>query len=207
MKRLRLLFGTRASRLAAVASFIAYMVLYVVSTGDLSFSAGGIADAPSFQVADGWTRLLFQTRVPFTFEPIAVAYLSPDVALFIAPMNLLLGAVLSALLAVNVAAVVFALKVPKACRRPSKAGIAAALPGLFLGFACCAPTILLALGSAAASVTLGFIAVRTLLYPVALVGLALSAWLNLRRIGSHGSRGGSSTHLSLLLDREATDGR
>jgi hypothetical protein len=187
MKRLRMLFSMRAARVAAGATFLAYLLVYALTTGDLTFAAGGLADAPGFVIADEPMELLFQARVPFTYEPIAVAYLTPEIALFIAPMNLLLGGVLSVLLALNLAAVTFALRAPKACRRPSKSGLLAAVPGLLLGFVCCAPTILLALGSAAASVTLGFLAVRTYLYPVALVGLAVSAWLNVRRIGGGGN--------------------
>jgi len=165
-------------------SGIVYLLMYLLAVGDVVISRVPLVDeAPFVQVVDEWTRM-FRARVTFIYEPIAAVYVTSRLAYFLSPVNVLLGGALAALVGLNFAFLAFALKRPEACGRFSRKGILASVPALFLGFACCAPTILVALGSAAASVTMGFIAVRAALYPVALVGLIAALWLNLRRMRS-----------------------
>jgi hypothetical protein len=177
-------WGYRPARAVALASGIAYLLVYLLTIGDVVISRAPLVDeAPLVQTVDEWTRM-FRARVTFIYEPVAAVYVTSRLAYFLSPVNLLLAGPLSALVGLNFAFVAFAMKRPEACGRVSRKGVLASVPALFLGFACCAPTILVALGSAAASVTMGFIAVRAALYPVALVGLLAALWLNLRRMGS-----------------------
>lgn len=173
----------RAPRWAAVGTAAAYLVLYLYLIGDLAYSPALITDAaPSVRVAPDWPSLLFRERVSFGFEPIAAVYFTEELALLVSPVNVALGAVLAVLIGLNVAFLAFALAQPQACGRPSAAGAVSSLPTLLMGFTCCVPTVLIALGSAAASFTLGFIAVRTVFFPAAAAGLLFSIWLNTKRM-------------------------
>jgi len=163
-------------------SGLAYLLIYLLAIGDIVLSRVPLLDeAPAVQVVDDWSRM-FRARVTFIYEPVAAVYATRWLAYFFSPVNVLLAGALAALVGLNFAFLAFALKRPEACGRISRKGVLASVPALFLGFACCAPTILVALGSAAASMTMGFIAVRAALYPVALVGLIAALWLNLRRM-------------------------
>lgn len=183
-RHLRAVLATRAALATSIAVGLGYLGIYLFSIGDVVYSRDlWVLEAPSVDVVSGWASRLFDRRAPFSYEPIAAVYLTERFVFFVSPMNLLLGVVLAILLSLNVAVLVFVLRAPKACSaRTSRSGLLAALPALFLGFACCAPTILLALGTVAASVTLGFLAVRSFLYPVALVGMLIGLLFNLRRI-------------------------
>jgi hypothetical protein len=184
---LRAALKQRTARTTALAAGLLYLLVYAYTVGDVVLSGGGPADTfPSLEVVEDWPAQMLRARVPFVYEPVAALSLTPEVAFFLSPVNLLLGGVLAALLGLNLALSVYALKQPRACRRRPVGGLLAALPGLLLGFACCAPTLLLALGSAAASLTLGFIAVRSALYPLALAGMAVSLWLQLHRLRGSG---------------------
>jgi hypothetical protein len=174
----------RRAKAVALVSGVVYLLIYLLAIGDVVISLVPLVDeAPFVQVVDEWTRM-FRARVTFIYEPIAAVYVTSRLAYFFSPVNVLLAGALVALVGLNFAFLAFALKRPEACGRISRKGVLASIPALFLGFACCAPTILVALGSAAASVTMGFIAVRAALYPVALLGLLAALWLNLRRMRS-----------------------
>jgi hypothetical protein len=84
---------------------------------------------------------------------------------------MLVGLILGVLLGLNVAVPLHARSLDPACRRNRFAGTFGALPGLLLGFSCCAPTLILLLGTnAAAAILPVFIPLRELLFPLA-VGL------------------------------------
>lgn len=182
-RRLRTVLSLRIARVTTIIAGLLYLLLYLYALGDVAYSGEELVErAPAVDVVDDWAQRMFQRRVPFTFEPVAVIYVTRHLAYFFAPINVLLGTVLAVLLGLNAGFLAFAFKLPKVCGVRSAKGIFASLPGLLLGFACCAPTILLALGAVATSLTLGFIAVRTALYPLSLLGMLASLYLNLRRM-------------------------
>lgn len=176
-ERLRVVLSYRKARNVAVFVSAGYLLLYLYLLGDLSLTSGGTY----FRTADDWSSLLFRQRISFNYESVAALGVG-GVTFLISPMNIFLGGVLAILIGLNIGFLAFALEKPKVCGATSKGGVLASVPSLFLGFACCAPTILIALGSAAASVTLGFIALRSVFYPIAFIGLLASLWFNLRKM-------------------------
>ncbi|MGH2379459.1 MAG: hypothetical protein ACRDGT_13440 [Candidatus Limnocylindria bacterium] len=178
----RATLGVRRNRHVAALVALSYLVLYLVAIQDVAVSASGkygrFAETPSVQVVAEWPERIFAERAPFLFEPVATAYPIPQLAIFLSPGNLLVGGTLAALLGLNVAAALWAGSRERACGRRRYAGVLGAFPGLLLGFSCCAPTLILALGpSFAAAFLPAFIPLRPYLFPFA-VGLmaAMLAW-------------------------------
>ena len=176
-RRLKTVLSSKRTRRATIVVSAAYLLLYIYLIGDLSLTSG----SAYFRAADDWSSLLLRQRVSFNYESVAALGVS-GITFLISPMNIFLGGVLAVLIGLNAGFLVFALERPKICGAASKGGILASIPGLLMGFACCAPTVLIALGSVAASVTLSFIALRSVFYPLAFAGLLLSLWFNLRRM-------------------------
>ncbi|MGH2953326.1 MAG: hypothetical protein ACRDK9_04790 [Solirubrobacterales bacterium] len=174
--------GVRRFRRIAALVALAYLLLYLLAIQDIAISASGkygrFADTPSVEVVSEWPERILAERAPFLFEPIATAYPIPQLALFLSPGNLLVGSTLAALLGLTVAAALWAGSRQRACGRMRFAGVLGALPGLLLGFSCCAPTLILLLGpSFAAAFLPAFIPLRPYLFPFA-VGLmaAMLVW-------------------------------
>jgi hypothetical protein len=197
----------RYRRIAALAA-LAYLLLYLLAIQDIAVSASGkygrFADTPSLEVVPEWPDRIFAERAPFLFEPVATAYPVPQVAIFLSPGNLLIGATLAALLGLNVAAALWAGSRERACGRRRYAGALGALPGLLLGFSCCAPSFILLLGpSFAAAFLPTFIPLRPYLFPAA-VGLmgAMLVWSGRRTVvagdGGTWPSPGRSTNVSSI---------
>jgi hypothetical protein len=188
----------RYRRIAALVA-LAYLIVYLVAIQDIAVSASGkygrFADTPSIDVVSAWQDRIFAERAPFLFEPIATAYPIPQLALFVSPGNLLVGSTLAALLGLNVAVALRAGSRERACGRRRYAGVLGALPGLLLGFSCCAPTLILVLGpSVTAAFLPAFIPLRPYLFPFA-VGLmaAMLAWSARRALAADEAPSGPST--------------
>lgn len=157
-----------------------YLLLYLYAVGQLvlgrnAFSPGG---SPAFVTAPGWTAKLFEPIAGYTFEPVAALYLFEGLTLFIAPLNLLIGTVLSGLIALNVASAAYSLAAVRSCRRLSWTGLLGSLPALLTGFACCVPTVGLVLG---ANLALTLIGLQTFLLPVSVAALTAGLFWNLHR--------------------------
>jgi len=183
IKKLAAVFSYSKPRKVAITSAAFYMLIYLFLIGDLIYSSSQLAsDTPSLQIAEDWPSRLLKEKVSFNYEAIAAVYFTNNFAFLISLPNLLLGAVLSTMIGLNIGFLAFALEKPKVCGSKSYDGILSSLPTLFMGFTCCAPTILITLGSAAASLTLGFIALRSVFYPVAFIGLLISLWFNLNKV-------------------------
>jgi hypothetical protein len=178
-KALRLLRLARRNRrvlVTAAGVAVLYLALFLFAIGDIGIGSGSFRDA--YVVPDAAQRM-FERRGPFYFEPIAIVS-QPPLALLIAPLNILIGSVLAALVAINIALTLLAWRQPRACaRRGGGAGAVAALPGLLAGSACCAPTLLLLLGIQASSLMLS---VFSVLIPLAFVLMIVSAVSLARRI-------------------------
>lgn len=180
--------GVRRYRRVALLVALSYLLVYLLAIQDVAISASGeygrFADTPSVEVVSEWSDRIFAERAPFLFEPVATAYPVPQLAVFLSPGNLLVGSTLAVLLALNVAAALWAGSRERVCGRRRYAGALGALPGLLLGFSCCAPTFFLLLGpSFAAAFLPTFIPLRPYLFPFA-VGLmaAMLAWSARRTI-------------------------
>jgi hypothetical protein len=141
---------------------------------------------PSAAFAKDWPTKTWKTITPFVWEPIGVLYPVNHLMIFIAIPNLLLGVLLGTLIGMNLALGVYGLL---AARRgiSSLRGLLGALPSLLTGFACCVPTFVIALGSVAASLTVGIIAVRPIFIPVSVLALSLNLlWSARRLVGTPG---------------------
>ncbi|MBA0125101.1 hypothetical protein H0B56_06060 [Haloechinothrix sp. YIM 98757] len=173
---LRTVLAHRAYRGLALLVGSAVLVLYLTANGDLAFSVSGRwSGTPFAQLAESG---LFDTRAPYLFEPLLVLHPGAHIAVFLSPMNILLGAVVAGLVGSNIAVAAYTAKHAVACRRPGYSGIFAAAPAFLLGFACCVPTFLLAIGSGvAATLTPILVPLRPIFYPLTLVLLgAVLVW-------------------------------
>ncbi len=177
---LALALGKARFRRAAAISGLLYLPLYLYAVGQLVVGRGAVSPggSPAFVVAPDWAGKLFEPIAGYSFEPVAALYLFEGLALFLAPVNLAIGAVVGGLVALNVATAWFAIHSVRSCRRLSWFGLLGSLPALFSGFACCAPTVALVLG---ANVGLALIGVQTFLLPASVFGLLAGLFWNLHR--------------------------
>ncbi|MGF1472342.1 MAG: hypothetical protein ACFB50_11480 [Rubrobacteraceae bacterium] len=169
----------RGRRRLALAAGLLYFVFYLYAVRHLAI--GGVAspgDGPSFAVIPNWFSKLLDPIAGYTFEPVAALYLFDGFALFLAPMNLLIGLVLGGLIALNVATAAYALATVRSCRRLSWTGLLGSLPALLTGFACCVPTVGLVLG---ANLALTLISLQNFLLPLGIVGLTAGLFWNVYR--------------------------
>lgn len=184
---IRRTLAVRRYRLVALAVGLAYLLLYLVALGDVDISTGGrygrFASTPSADLLAGWEGKLFAERAPFLYEPIAVVYLLPQLALFVSAGNILIGSALAVLLGLNVALALEAAARVEACRRHVYTSALGVLPTFLMGFACCAPTFILALGTNVAAAFLPvFIPLRSFLLPLALALMAGMLLWSVRRL-------------------------
>lgn len=164
----------RDSLTVTVAGSLGYLVVYLVTVGDLG-PAGSMAFSvrvvPDLSVA-------FSTTGFFRFEPIAaVTWLG--ITALLSPLNLLVGGVLGGLVGANLGVTYLGLVQPRACGLEASTGVLAGVPGLLSGAACCGPTVLLAVGIQASAAWIG---VFQLLVPAAVVLLIGSLLLVGRQV-------------------------
>ncbi len=159
-----------------------YVLVYLVAIQNLVVSWGTdlrrFVPVPSIQVAPQWPSKVLDQIGPFYYEPIAAIYPVNHVTLFLSPVNLFMGLLLGALVAVNVALALHVYRLSKTCRLRGFTGVLGALPGFLTGFACCVPSLALALG---APFTAAVVALRSYLFPLALAILAAAVGWNVRR--------------------------
>jgi len=179
----------RNSRVIAAGIGAAYLLLYLVMLRDLSF---GGQYGWGVRAAHDWLGLMVQARGLFQFEGIAMVE-AGVVNLIISPLNILIGAVLGALVAVNVHGVIELRRAPPACGigGTTRTGVLASLPALLAGGACCAPALLLLVGIPSLGALAGLFG---WLIPLSMALLAASRWWQ-RRLGAPGwVRGARSAH-------------
>lgn len=163
----------------ALAAGVAYFLFYLYAIGQISLNGTGSPQGnPAFVVAPDWAPKLLEPIAGYTFEPVAALYLFDGFALFLAPLNILIGLVLGGLIALNMASAAHSLATVRSCRRLSWAGLLGSLPALLTGFACCVPTVGLVLG---ANLALAMISLQSFLLPLGVLGLAAGLFWNLHR--------------------------
>ncbi len=172
--------GKPGRRWTALSIGILYLVLYLYAIGQLSLGSNVVSPqgAPAFILDPGWAAKLVEPIAGYTFEPVAALYVFEGLAIFIAPLNLLIGALLGGLVALNVASAAYALATVRTCRRLSSTGLLGSLPALLTGFVCCVPTVGLVLG---ANLALTLISLQIFLLPASMAGLFMSLVWNLHR--------------------------
>ncbi|MGD9697327.1 MAG: hypothetical protein AB7V42_16910 [Thermoleophilia bacterium] len=138
------LAALRHRRTGILAASVA-LLLYLVAIGDITSSIA--VGAPFVEVAPGWTDRVLQVRAPYLFEPIAAIHPPGPIGILVGPLDLVLGAVLAALVGPNLAVTAHAVA-RASCRRTGYGRLAAALPALLTGFACCVPAVLIGVGPA-----------------------------------------------------------
>jgi hypothetical protein len=162
---------------------LAYLLVYLYSVQNLLVAPGLVAPGgvPSVAVLVDWHAKVWKPIAPFLWEPVVALYPLPGVALLVSPPNLLLGLLLAALLGANVGVVLARLGATGSFRRGG-GGVVASVPALLSGFACCVPTLVLALGALGATFTVAVIAVRPFFVPLAVLALAANLVWGLRRL-------------------------
>ncbi|AGN00650.1 hypothetical protein L593_03495 [Salinarchaeum sp. Harcht-Bsk1] len=184
--RVLLLVATRWRPLAVlVVGTLAYLLAFLYAMGDLEFEAAGWGITT---VAEPWQRMLEPGPGPYTHEPIALVEFSAGQLLF-SPLNTLLGLGLAVLVGTNLALSFLAITQPKSCGVGAGTGLAAAIPALLGGSACCAPTLLIVLGIQAGSLLVGLLA---WLLPIGATLLVVTLVYVAGRVDSAALRGASS---------------
>lgn len=153
---------------------VGYLLAYLVAIGHL---AAGTGDVGLLVVDEPVTRAV-QPVGTLQYEPVARLDLGA-VRLLVSPLNIALGAVLSALVGLNLALSYLAWRQPSACGIAARSGPLAALPALLSGAACCGPTLLIVLGIQASGLLLTAFGV---LVPVGAVLLVASLLAVGRRV-------------------------
>ncbi|MER6999188.1 hypothetical protein [Streptomyces sp. NPDC000410] len=170
--QVRAALAVRRHRRAAQVAATLTLLVYLSSIGDLAVSPSGqFTGAPVVRIEP---EQLFEARAPYLFEPVLAWHPTSHIAVFVSPVNLLLGIVVAALVGCNIAvATRAAARQAASCRRTRYTRLLVVLPAFLLGFACCVPTFLLVLGASTAAALLPvLIPLRPVFYPLTLVMLA-----------------------------------
>lgn len=157
----------RGRRVFGVAAGVV-LALYLLAIGDVAISPSGRwAGTTSVRLAPD---RLFRTRAPWLFEPVLELHPGDHLAVFVSPINLMLGGIVAVLAGLNIALAAHGARQAVACRNPGYSRSLAVLPAFLLGFACCVPTFVLALGAGTAAAILPvLLPIRPLFYPLTLI--------------------------------------
>ncbi|MCC5890825.1 MAG: hypothetical protein JJU01_09655 [Alkalibacterium sp.] len=152
------------AKFVGVLVMILYFFSYLISIDHL-FLQEGIFEV---FIVDNPLERMFMSRAPFIWEPIAALTIS-GVRLFVSPLNLLVGGFIAVLVGINIMVAVFGYRYRKVCRIKSRYGLMGTLPSMLTGFACCAPTFLIALAPALGSFAVYFITIQPFLIPLSII--------------------------------------
>ncbi|AWI32208.1 hypothetical protein [Streptomyces tirandamycinicus] len=204
-RRVRAALAVRRHRRAALIGAALTLLVYLLSTGDLAVSGSGrFTGAPVLRAAP---EQLLRVRAPYLFEPVLAWHPSSHLAVFVSPVNLLLGATVAALVGCNIAVAAHTARRSAACRRTRYARLVGVLPAFLLGFACCAPAFLLVLGTGTAAALLpAVLPARPLLYPLALLLLTGTLVWGASR-GDRAGRAGRGAGTTRTAGRAGRTGR
>ncbi|HWP60487.1 MAG TPA: hypothetical protein VNL14_21500 [Candidatus Acidoferrales bacterium] len=166
---------------------VAFVLLYLYSVGNIVIAPGaGLAfgiPLPSASVVPDWAEKISKPIAPFVWEPVAALYLSRSVAVFISVPNLVLAVFFGTLVALNMAVAIARTRVMATATRGRGvvSGFLASFPALLTGVSCCVPTVILALGSLAAALSVAAITIAPYFVPVAAGALAANLLWSLRQ--------------------------
>ncbi|MXR40827.1 hypothetical protein GRX01_05665 [Halobaculum sp. WSA2] len=158
MRTRRALTASLADRVAAavlVASTVGYALVYAVAVRDL-----GVASRATVASGDGLgsvTVVEAPLRRALSGEGVALVALGPVEYLFV-PATLAVAVGIGLLVGANLALSALAWRQPAVCDISPASGLAAGLPALLSGTACCGPLVFIVLGLQATSAALTAIA-------------------------------------------------
>jgi hypothetical protein len=176
---------------AAFLSFV-FFGLYLFSIQHIVYLSGVDfsyqAAIPSVKLVSNWMEKVFRVRASFVWEPVAAIYLTPHLLIKLAVPNLLIGSGLAGLVGANLSVGFYELFRGRSSGSvESVRGVFAAIPGLLTGFACCAPTVLIAIsGSLAAGIGAGLVAARPYFIPASLALLLFNLTWTAANVGYEG---------------------
>jgi len=156
------LFTVGRYRRMVVVIAVAYLAAFLAALQNITASTG------PFTVTTGDPAAMFRRTGFLLFDAVALIR-TPVFTLLVSPINILIGVVISLLVAINLCMTYLALRRPRACSINRASGMVGVLPALLAGGACCAPTILLILGLQA---TAALIAATQWMIPLALLLLS-----------------------------------
>jgi hypothetical protein len=151
-----------------------YALLYLYALGDIDLVT---RTAWGWRVGELSPGAWFDMRAPLRFEPIAIADLG-HLAVLVSPMNIAVAVILGAALALNVHGIVTLIRQPAQCRAGAAGGLVGVAPALLAGGACCAPSLVLVIGTPAIS---GLAAFSGWLVPLSLALLVGGRWWQRRQ--------------------------
>jgi hypothetical protein len=178
---LNTILSKRRFLFTAIFSFFVYIVIYLSATQHLIFtdSIDGAKSFFSFDILPNWQDLIFRQRSTFLFEPIGVAYLSPNIKLFLSVPNIIIGAFLSLLVSLNVAVSYYSFRSLSLGGFHGVTSLLGTIPAIVSGTACCVPTLILVIGL---QLTATLATIWVLFVPISILLLFLSLWWSLYRI-------------------------
>lgn len=178
--RLSSILAQRRYLITAAFVFVAFLSVYLASTQFLIWAprAAGSDQVLVVEIADHWRSLLARQRAPFLFEPIGTISLG-RLTLFVSLPNLILGSLLGALVASNLAVSYYRFRSLSLRGAQGISTLLGTLPALLSGAVCCVPTLILVVGL---QLTATFIAVWSFFVPVSFVLLVVSLWWSLRHL-------------------------
>jgi hypothetical protein len=165
------------ARRVAVWLGLAFVILYLYSVGNIVITPGADlafgGSVPGASIVSDWPAKIWKPIAPFVWEPIAAFYPVRSVALFLAVPNMILALLLGTLVALNMAIAIARARLMVTVKkgRGFVRGVLASLPALLTGFACCVPTVILALGSLAAAFTVAAVTIAPYFLPLAAFAL------------------------------------
>lgn len=160
-----------------IAVFVLYLILYFYFIGYLIFI---VSEDFTFRWLPSWQDLIWRQRSPLLFESVAM-YKTPLFTLFISIPNLIIGIILSLLVAANIVASIYSFQALGLRGVRSLGMLAGTIPALLSGAACCTPLLVLLLGI---QLSAGLLGVFAFLVPLAIVLLLASLLWSLNRIRS-----------------------
>ncbi|MFB6242812.1 MAG: hypothetical protein ABEH80_01820 [Halobaculum sp.] len=166
----RATLGDRGGITTVAAGTVVYTLIYLVAVGDLGLRASGRRAGGN--LGSGVTLDTVSAPVARALggEAVALLGLGP-VELLVTPVSLGLGVGLGVLVGLNLGVSTLAYRQPAACDVSPTTGLAASLPALLSGTACCGPLVLIVIGVQASS---ALVSVFAWLRPAAVLLLAAS---------------------------------
>ena len=168
----------RRSRKYALMIGVIYLLLYLVSIGNLSIIR--MPETLKLRLINDWQSKIFKPIAPFLWESIAVLYIYGGLTLFISVPNILVALFLTILVFFNIATAVYNYNIMPI--RPGLKGLIGLVPSLFTGFVCCVPTFIITLGAISTSFTVLFIEIRQYLIPVSVIIMVLNMVWSIRQM-------------------------
>ena len=166
----------RDARVVFLLGTIGYLLVYLVTVGDLAY-VGSAAGEVTVRTVDDLSRAFASTGF-FRFEAVAVVSVA-GLTYLLSPLNAVVALLLAVLVGANLSLTYLGFVQPRACGLEASTGVLAGVPALLSGAACCGPTILLLIGvQASATLITGF----QLLVPLAVAMLVGSLLLIGRRV-------------------------